>query len=254
LGAHDKLFGRTIPKDQVGAATSWEFQSLSGAGPRVGGSGNLLTERERRAFERGREEGRREGHVAGVADGRRMQGSRNLQLQGLIEGLRARFAELEADGAARVLDLAVDIARQVLGREVSVARDAVLAPLREALAAIIDQQSQPRVYLHPDDLQLLADDLGTEGLFRHCHFLADASVGRGGCRVETAQSEVDARLATRWRRVLDSLGVCDAPPPEVAFPDTAAAARATDTAAAAAAGAAAAPAAVAAAAADRAVG
>ena len=29
---------------------------------------------------------------------------------------------------------------------------------------------------------------------------------RGGCRVETANSQIDASLATRWKRVVSSIG------------------------------------------------
>jgi flagellar assembly protein FliH len=34
----------------------------------------------------------------------------------------------------------------------------------------------------------------------------DSQMARGGCRLETAQSEIDATLENRWKRVLESLG------------------------------------------------
>ena len=34
----------------------------------------------------------------------------------------------------------------------------------------------------------------------------DAQIERGGCRLETPTTEVDATLETRWRRVVASLG------------------------------------------------
>jgi flagellar assembly protein FliH len=217
VGAPEK-FGRTIPKEHVGDVASWEFQPLAGAGAAplrgraTGGAqpAAALSEREQRAFERGRQQGFNEGQQE--AQRQKVQNAR--QLERVLNELRARFAELESGGADAVLDLALEIARQVVRREIEIQRDAVLPVVREAVSAIVDQQTHPRVYLHPDDLWLIQADLDTDGLYQGCRFVPDPSIARGGCRVETAQSEIDATLATRWRRALGALGVdADALPP-----------------------------------------
>jgi flagellar assembly protein FliH len=211
MGAPEKSFGRFIPKEHVGDVSSWEFQPLDGAArsrPRGNGAAGAapaatMTERERRAFERGRQQGFHEGQQE--AQRQKMQHAR--QLERVLGELRGRFAELESAAADAVLDLAIELARQVVRREIEIQRDAVLPVVREAVTAIIDEQTHPRVHLHPDDLWLIQADLDTDGLFQGCRFVPDPSVARGGCRVETAQSEVDATLATRWRRALGALGV-----------------------------------------------
>jgi flagellar assembly protein FliH len=63
--------------------------------------------------------------------------------------------------------------------------------------------------VNPQDLALLRADLEADGLFKGCRFIADARIARSGCRVETAQGEIDATLATRWERVLAALGSTD---------------------------------------------
>jgi flagellar assembly protein FliH len=127
-----------------------------------------------------------------------------------LNELRNRFSDLDSAGADQVLELALTIARQVVRREVQVSRDAVLPVLREAIAGIIDQHAHPRVHLNPQDLQLLQHDLDADGLFKGCRFVADALVSRGGCHIDTPQGEVDALLSTRWRRVLEALGMDEA--------------------------------------------
>ncbi len=207
MGAPEKYFGRFIPKERVGDVASWEFQPLGGAGgtpPRGSGTTAPMTsERERRAFERGRQQGFHEGQQ----EAQRQRAQHARELERVLGELRGRFAELESAAADAVLDLAIEIARQVVRREIELQRDAVLPIVREAVSAIVDQHTHPRVHLHPDDLWLIQADLDTDGLYQGCRFVPDASVARGGCRVETAQSEVDATLATRWRRALGALGV-----------------------------------------------
>ena len=129
------------------------------------------------------------------------------EVQAALDSLRQRFAELESHGADLLLDLALDLAHKLVQREVAVQRDAVLPVLREAIASVIDKHAHPRVHLNPVDHDQLRLELDADALFRGCRFIPDASIARGGCRVETAHGDIDARLETRWRRVLETLGV-----------------------------------------------
>lgn len=202
VGANDRPFGRFIPKEHIGEAAVWEFQSLAG-GEQPRGTERLLSERERRAFERGRQDGLAEGRQAAL----QVQAQHGREVARVLDELRGRFAELEAAGAEQVLQLALAIARQVVRREVEVDPAAVLPALREAVASVIDQQSHPRVHLNPQDFAHLRADLEGDGLLKGCRFFPDPGVARGGCRVETAQSDVDATLQTRWQRVLAAVGI-----------------------------------------------
>lgn len=205
MGAPDnKGFRGFIPKEHVGEAATWEFTSLSGESVTRGAPAQM-TERERRAFERGRVQGQGEGQAAE----RRVKVEHGAKVAPLIDQLRAGFAELQEDGAEALLELAFTIARQVVRREISIQRDALLPVAREAVSGIVEQHAHPRVFVNPNDFAVLRADLEADGLFKGCRFIADARIARGGCRVETAQGEVDATLATRWERVLASLGSND---------------------------------------------
>jgi flagellar assembly protein FliH len=193
LGASDRPFSRTIPKDQVGQAASWELRSLGETAQVSRNPTGLWSERERRAFERG--------HV--------------------VANLQAGLDELALRGADALLDLSLEVARQVLRRELSLQRDAALPAVREAIALIVDHASHPRVHLSPEDYELVRAELEVEASHRGCRFVADPSVSPGGCRIETPQGEIDATLATRWRRVVAMLG-SDHPGPSDADPDDAA--------------------------------
>jgi flagellar assembly protein FliH len=205
MGASDqKSFRGFIPKEQIGEASSWEFASLTGEAAARSAPAQP-TERERRAFERGRAQG----HVEGQAAERRVKAEHAARVAHLIEQLASRFGELQDDGADALLELAFTIARQVVRRDISLQRDALLPVAREAVAMIVDQHAHPRVFLNPEDLALLRADFEADGLFKGCRFIADARIAHGGCRVETAQGEIDATLATRWERVLAALGSSD---------------------------------------------
>jgi len=77
------------------------------------------------------------------------------------------------------------------------------------MALIVDHAAHPRVHLNPQDYELVSAELQVDASHRGCRFVADPSVAAGGCRIETPQGEIDATLATRWRRVIGALGLDD---------------------------------------------
>lgn len=202
MGAPDNgIFSPLIPKEQQGEAASWEFEPLDGR-PAKGRA--PLTAHDRRAFERGVEQGRREAFAAAAAQ----RQSQAQSIARVLADLHARFGELESQGADALLDLALQIAQQIVRREIAIRRDSVLPVLREAVTMVIDQQAHPRVHMNPHDFETIRADLEADGLLKGCRFIPDAQIGPGSCRVETGLGEVDARLATRWRRVVtEALGV-----------------------------------------------
>jgi flagellar assembly protein FliH len=202
MGAADKPIGRFIPRELVGQTAAWEFQSLAGAVP-PSVKEKLLSDREQRAYERGHADGQAAGHAAAM----RVRSQHAAEMARVLDALRGRFGELESEGAEQVLTLALTIARQVMRRELEVDRAAVMPALHEAVHAVIDQQAHPCIHMNPQDLAHLRDGLDADGLLKGCRFIADAAISRGGCRVETGHSDVDATIESRWNRVLAAIGI-----------------------------------------------
>ncbi len=203
MGASDRVFSRKIPRDQVGDAANWELRSLGEASQVSRNPTGLWSERERRAFERGREQGALEAHRAA----QQARAGHLERIGNVIANLQAALDELASRGADALLDLSLEVARQVLRRELALRRDVALPAVREAIALIVDHAAHPRVHLNPQDHALVCGELEADSSHRGCRFVADASVPPGGCRIETPQGEIDATLATRWRRVISTLGV-----------------------------------------------
>lgn len=205
MGASDR-FSQTIPKDQVGDSAPFELRPLA-AGRRVGSSAPLSArptdaERTREGYEAGKAQGyadaQRSAQQARAADVQR--------LERLIAGLQGEFEDLTARTADALLDLAVDIAAQVLRHEVQTRRETILPVVREALALVEQARAQPTLRLAPADIELVRAALQDDGQLQGCRIVADAAIVPGGCRIESSSGEIDASLATRWRRVLQTLG------------------------------------------------
>jgi flagellar assembly protein FliH len=160
----------------------------------------------RAARDAGYAEGLAKGHREGLA----LAKAEAAKLAQVLAGARASWDELEEGLSAQVVDLAVELARQVLRDEPRLSREALGAVVREALKSVADDAAKPQIVVHPADVQTLRAHLG-EDLHRGAWTIVeDLRMEPGGCRIATGSGEVDATMATRWRRVLATLGRNDA--------------------------------------------
>ena len=65
----------------------------------------------------------------------------------------------------------------------------------------------PVLFAHPQDAALIRSHLGDQLAHNNWRIIEDQTLTPGGCRVELGSSEVDATLETRWRRVIESIGI-----------------------------------------------
>jgi flagellar biosynthesis/type III secretory pathway protein FliH len=149
---------------------------------------------------RAEREGRDEGRARAAAE-----------LAGLLIAGRAEVEAMRAHLEPAALALATKMAEKIVGRAVDLAPATMAAIAAEAVAACRTRGGGVLLRVHPDDLaSALAArstlDAGLEG-DGTLELVADESVGRYGCIVDTALGRVDARLDTQLaalRRALAS--------------------------------------------------
>lgn len=155
---------------------------------------------------------REEAYALGLAEGRRQikhaAGAERETLTALIKSLEGLRGGLQATLAEEVLSLALELAKQLLRQTLSLHPEAVLPMLREAMRALPGLGERVVLHLHPDDAALIRPVLEQDPTMAQIPWsiAEDARIERGGCKLETPQSEVDATLATRWSRVVAALG------------------------------------------------
>lgn len=181
-----------------------------------------------------REEGYREGHEQGLAAGRKsghaegyQTGLREGREEGARVGREQAFVEQKEQIAAHLRDLAgvlasladpvaaeaqqvrevllhmlVQLVETVLGREVLLSSEHLGRLVDEALACLPEQPEGLQVRLHPiDEAFLRSQSFSCDQPVR---LVADASVARGGCRVEGRRSRVEWQLSERFEQVIET--------------------------------------------------
>jgi flagellar assembly protein FliH len=166
--------------------------------------------------ERIREEARRAGFEAGLAQGREAGAKAEREriaaesagladlLRNAASSVESRRAELAAEAERDLLRLAVAIAEKVLRREVVRGDPVAPATVRRAIE-LMARRHEVRILLHPADVAVVEavlpdlrrrfPDLGTVSLE------ASPGVSLGGCRVVSREGAVDADFRTQLEEI-----------------------------------------------------
>jgi len=154
-----------------------------------------------------------EAHAAGYAEGYQeglsAAQSKATRLAALLDQLQQALANIDQAIADQLLALGVEIASQVLRQSLRIRPELVLPIVREAVMSLHAHHGQPLLFVSPDDAALIRSRLGDQLAHNNWRIMEDAALTAGGCRVELGASEVDATLETRWRRVIEAIGISD---------------------------------------------
>jgi len=159
-----------------------------------------------------RQEGYAGGYEAGVNAGQEagyqaasMQGAAEVgKLQGLLLNFQSELTNAEQAVSDNLLTLALCLARQMLREALKVRPELVLGVVRDCLQNDAAFSQPVQLFLHPDDAALVREHLHHE--LNDCTVCVDPSLDRGSCRVKTGSGQIDATLATRWQRMVQTLG------------------------------------------------
>lgn len=150
-------------------------------------------------------EGRKAGHTEGLAAGLAAASAHAERLRALTLSLPDALRRAEGELTDTVLALALDVARQVVHRTLKAEPEWVLPLVRDLLNTEPALRGEPRLLLHPDDVALVKNSLGHEIEAAGWLVRSDDTLARGGCRVQSANGELDGTLETRWKRVASVL-------------------------------------------------
>jgi flagellar assembly protein FliH len=163
-------------------------------------------------YQAGHDEGYRVGHEAGYTEGRKI-GLANAEayvteLRSLCQGLAEALQAFDQDMAESVLACALEVAGQLTRAVIHVKPEEVLLPvIRAALAALPLHHGPVTLLVAPSEATVAREHLEQQFSQDGWRIQEDTDIAPGGCRLRTDSSEVDATLETRWRRVLEAIGV-----------------------------------------------
>lgn len=148
-------------------------------------------------YEEGRKQGQEYGHREALEEGRVQLQQRLADLDRLIDSLNEPFKTLDDQVEQELVALVVSMIKQLLRREVRTDPKLIIGVVREALSVLPVNCRNIRVVLHPDDVALVREVYGIGDMEQKWRIEDDLAIQRGGCRVISDTSQVDATLESR---------------------------------------------------------
>jgi flagellar biosynthesis/type III secretory pathway protein FliH len=101
-----------------------------------------------------------------------------------------------------VVKLAVEVAKKIVHREIHADPDVIQTLVRVALSHVAEK-SAVTVHLNPTDYSYLLEQRAelSQNEGREIALLADKSIERGGCLIQTECGDIDARIEEKFREV-----------------------------------------------------
>ncbi len=132
---------------------------------------------------------------------RKMEVVMKRYAEAILEVTRLR-ATLYSQIEHEVVKLAIAVSKKIVHREIQVDRDIIQTLVRVALSHVAEK-SAVTIHLNPVDYNYLMERRGelSQAEGRDISLLADKSIERGGCLIQTDCGDVDARIEEEFREV-----------------------------------------------------
>lgn len=176
-----------------------------GDGHRAGAATPMTVDRLEALQQSAYEEAYAQGFEAGRTEGRQSLADLAQTLNQCLESLAEPFRELDDEVEQALVALAVRVARQIIRRELKTDPGQIVGVVREAIELLPVAARNIEVHLHPDDAALVRTAFGEAGTNLIRALVEDPVITRGGLRVVTDTSRVDARVEKRLESILVTL-------------------------------------------------
>ena len=121
-----------------------------------------------------------------------------------MSALALPFEALDQEVEEKLVALSMAVARHLVRREFRTDREQIVAVVREAVTALPESGRSVQLYLHPEDAALVRELVPVPEGENPWTIFEDPTITRGGCRVTTDISRVDATLEARLNAVIAS--------------------------------------------------
>jgi flagellar assembly protein FliH len=185
---------------EAASAALWELPPIDGPLVTRRRRGAELDVIEREAWDKGYADGREAGLAAAAQaqQSAQVELDRRVQQLGSILDFMARpVADVDAQVQRQLALLAGAIARQVVRREIRLQPDDIIGVIRDTVVLLPVTAREVRVHLNPEDATLVRARLADVASERAWSITEDPLLPRGGCRVTSENSSIDAQVEQR---------------------------------------------------------
>ena len=176
--------GKSVPRGRGPQMTAAELEKLQ-------------QQARQEAYEEGRKEGFEFGHNEALEQYRQHFEERLAAFDRILESFQKPFENLDEQVENEIVELVISMVKQLIRREVKMDPNHVVGVVREAMSALPVSRQDITLVLHPEDAEIIRDVFSLNEKEQGWRIVEDPVLKRGGCRVTSGDSQIDATLESR---------------------------------------------------------
>ena len=189
------------PMQAQARAERWEVPAIDSPDGQGPVTARRLQELQQEAYDEAYQAGLKAGRKAGENEIKK----RASRFDQLLIALTRPFDELDDTVEKNLVELAMAVAKQLFRREIKIDPSHVIGVVREAIHLLPVASRNIKVHLHPEDAKLVLDALSPADGERAWNVIEDPLTSRGGCKVSTDTSQIDAQAESRLLAVINAI-------------------------------------------------
>lgn len=199
---------KVIPREQAGQVQPWQIPELTntqaGFVTPFPLDSNLPVQASK--AEELHQAGFQQGYEEGLALAKKELANQQVQLEETLQALAQPLKRLNQAVEQELVELSLAVALQILRREITQDPKHVIGLIREAVNQLPAASRQIRIYLNPDDAQVVRETLNQQD-DQHWQIKDDPTLPHGSCQVRSETSFLDAGIDALVNRLaVDMLG------------------------------------------------
>lgn len=153
---------------------------------------------QKKAFE----EGYSQGFQKGIKDGEAAIQTQLQKINNIASFMQKPLAELDEAVIEQLSQLSISIAKKLIRREIKTDPGQIVAVVRETVSALPAGMQNIRVFMNPEDATVLRESMNLVEGEQPWMIVEDPLLSKGGCKVFTDFSEVDASVEARLSGII----------------------------------------------------
>jgi len=156
-------------------------------------------------FQQGYDQGYEQGSKQGYEEKIQLLEQQAAQFAALMTALSEPFKKLDEEVEKELVKLSIAVATQIIRREIKLDPGQIVAAVKQAINVLPLSAQKITLYLHPEDAELVRSALSLDDISPAWAVIEDPLITRGGCKVDTDVSHVDASVENRLGAVIANL-------------------------------------------------
>ena len=154
-------------------------------------------------YQEARKEGFENGYSAGIDSARHEIDTTINKMNGFMQILEEPYKHISDDVVDSIKKIAILIAAQIVRREISTDEKNIIAAINKSLSLVDEIKKPLTIHVNPSDISTVTEYL--EHMEGNAKFIEDVTITRGGCRIVTSQSIIDATIESQITEIAATL-------------------------------------------------